>query len=502
MVVRAQCELQIEDGARPDGPTSGFDAQAIGERRERRIGKIRRALLLADVLAFAVGFLAAQIYEATSAPRASGSLSLDTEVLLFVLSIPWWIWLVKLNGLYGRLDEKADHVSFDEISKFFNVVATGTWVLFLIATATHFARPDGYKLVFFFVFTFLALPVFRATARAFQRRASSSRVQNVLIVGADAVGALIARKIANHPELQLRVLGHIDSIDPDSTILPIVGSLDGISELIERLRVDRLIVGFGAYGHDDILNLVRSLHETEVQLDVVPRLFEVIDPDMLIHSVEGLPLLSVPPLRLSATSTALKRVLDVTLASLGLIVMSPLFLVIAILIRLDSKGPIFFRQVRMGEGGRPFRIYKFRSMSADAEARKSELASRNDHIDLDPRMFKISDDPRITRVGKVLRRYSIDEMPQLLNVLHGEMGMVGPRPLIPEEHEYVQNWARRRLRIKPGITGPWQVMGRSSISFEEMVKLDYNYVMHWSLWRDVRLIARTIPVVVNGRNAV
>jgi exopolysaccharide biosynthesis polyprenyl glycosylphosphotransferase len=329
-----------------------------------------------------------------------------------------------------------------------------------------------------------------------------SRIQNALIIGADPVGALIGAKIANHPELHLRVIGYIDDVDPASAAVPVLGSLEGLSDLIERHGIDRLIVGFGRYGHGQILDLVRSLHETDLQVDVVPRLFEVIDPDMLIHSVEGLPLLSVPPLNLSPLAQGLKRALDVALAGIGVIVLAPVFTVIAILIRVESRGPIFFRQVRIGEDGQPFRIYKFRSMVPDAEALKTELENRNDHRDRDARMFKISDDPRITRVGRVLRRYSLDETPQLLNVLEGDMSMVGPRPLIPEEHEFVQNWARRRLRIKPGITGPWQVLGRSSISFDEMVKLDYRYVMHWSLWGDVRLIARTVPVVIRGRHAV
>ncbi len=177
------------------------------------------------------------------------------------------------------------------------------------------------------------------------------------------------------------------------------------------------------------------------------------------------------------------------------------FALIALLIKRDSPGPVFFRQVRMGCNGRTFRIWKFRTMAADAEERKSEVAHLNQHLQNggDPRMFKVPNDPRVTRLGKWLRRYSLDELPQLFNVLRGEMSLVGPRPLVLDEDRYVDSWARQRLDLKPGCTGPWQVQGRCGIPFEEMVKLDYLYVTGWSLLGDLKLIGRTIPVLI-GRN--
>jgi lipopolysaccharide/colanic/teichoic acid biosynthesis glycosyltransferase len=177
-----------------------------------------------------------------------------------------------------------------------------------------------------------------------------------------------------------------------------------------------------------------------------------------------------------------------------------LFGLVALLIRLDSRGPTFFRQPRIGANGRPFQIWKFRTMIADADERKAEVA----HLNVnrapggDPRMFKILDDPRVTRVGRMLRRCSIDEFPQLINVVRGEMSLVGPRPLIPDEHRFVTDWAERRLLLRPGMTGLWQVLGRSEIPFEEMVRLDCVYVNTWSLWSDLRLIARTVPAMVSG----
>jgi lipopolysaccharide/colanic/teichoic acid biosynthesis glycosyltransferase len=187
----------------------------------------------------------------------------------------------------------------------------------------------------------------------------------------------------------------------------------------------------------------------------------------------------------------------------ALVVLAPLLALLALMIKIDSPGPVFFRQIRIGAAGRTFRIFKFRSMHADADERKPEVAHLNRHLAPggDPRMFKIVDDPRVTRVGKFLRRFCLDELPQLLNVVVGEMSLVGPRPLILDEDQHVERWARRRLNLKPGVTGPWQVLGRSEIPFEEMVRLDYLYVTRWSLMGDLRLIALTIPALCRRANA-
>jgi lipopolysaccharide/colanic/teichoic acid biosynthesis glycosyltransferase len=212
-------------------------------------------------------------------------------------------------------------------------------------------------------------------------------------------------------------------------------------------------------------------------------------------------LIGLPPLDLSRSSKLLKRAVDLAFASIGLVIFSPLLLAIAIAVRRSSPGPVFFRQVRMGERDRPFEMFKFRTMVVEAEDLKADLLYLNKHRGEDPRMFKLANDPRITRIGRVLRRYSLDELPQLLNVLRGEMSMVGPRPLVLDEDRFVRAWARERLSLKPGVTGPWQVLGASEIPFEEMVKLDYLYVTGWSLVNDLKLISRTVPAIFRSRSA-
>jgi lipopolysaccharide/colanic/teichoic acid biosynthesis glycosyltransferase len=205
-------------------------------------------------------------------------------------------------------------------------------------------------------------------------------------------------------------------------------------------------------------------------------------------------MLGLPPVRLSRSSRLIKRSVDVIGAGAGLLVLAPMFAMVALLIKRDSSGPVFFRQVRMGSNDKCFRIFKFRTMAVDADVRKHEVAHLNKHLNGDPRMFKIDDDPRVTRLGRWLRRYSVDELPQLINVLLGEMSLVGPRPLILDEHRHVDDWATRRLELRPGITGLWQVLGRDDIGFDEMVRLDYLYVTTWSLGRDLALLARTAPI--------
>jgi exopolysaccharide biosynthesis polyprenyl glycosylphosphotransferase len=263
-----------------------------------------------------------------------------------------------------------------------------------------------------------------------------------------------------------------------------------------------VIVAFSNSSHEETLALIRSLRDYTVQIDIVPRLFDILGSNIGLHGVEGVPLIGLPPAELPRSTKLVKRALDIVAALAGLVVLAPFFGFAALCIKRQSAGPVFFRQVRMGSGEQTFRIFKFRTMVADADARKEEVAHLNIYEQTgDTRMFKVADDPRVTRFGAFLRRYSLDELPQLINVLKGDMSLVGPRPLILEEDCHVSDWARRRLTLKPGLTGLWQVLGRNDIPFEEMTKLDYLYVTSWTLWGDLRLVLRTIPAILRPRRA-
>jgi exopolysaccharide biosynthesis polyprenyl glycosylphosphotransferase len=468
---------------------------------KRRGWLIRRALLAADLIGLTCAFALAQaLYAARSGAvdHVQGSF----ELALFCLSLPCWVVAAKLYGLYERDEERADHSTADDFPGVFHLVTVCTWLLYAAFYLTRWAQPPPLKLIAFWCTAVVSVTLGRATARAFCRR-QIHYLQNAVIVGAGDVGQMIARKLLKHREYGINLVGFVDSHplvrDERLEHLTILGDPRDLPELVRLLDVERVIFAFSTDGHDQMLELIRKLNELEIQVDVVPRYFEVLSPGIDIHTVEGLPMLGLPPVRLSSSSKLIKRGVDLVGAGVGLLVLAPVFAVIALLIRRDSRGPVFFRQIRMGTGDRVFRIYKFRTMLADADDRKHEVAHLNKHLRGDPRMFKIDDDPRVTRVGSWLRRTSLDELPQLINVLRGEMSLVGPRPLILDEHRYVDDWATRRLDLRPGMTGLWQVLGRDGIGFEEMVKLDYLYVTSWTLFNDVKLIFRTIPIV-GGRS--
>jgi lipopolysaccharide/colanic/teichoic acid biosynthesis glycosyltransferase len=232
-----------------------------------------------------------------------------------------------------------------------------------------------------------------------------------------------------------------------------------------------------------------------VKVSLLPRLLEVVGWSVALDEVEGLPLLGVRGYGLTKSSRFLKRSLDVTGSLAALLLLAPLLAGIAVAVKLSSRGPVLFRQRRVGKGGRAFDLLKFRTMCEGADARKHELLALNEADGL----FKIADDPRVTPLGRLLRRCSLDEAPQLVNVLRGEMSLVGPRPLVAEEDSRIQGWLRRRLDVTPGMTGVWQVLGSARIPLHEMVKLDYLYRANWSLWLDVKILMRTVPFVFARR---
>jgi exopolysaccharide biosynthesis polyprenyl glycosylphosphotransferase len=281
----------------------------------------------------------------------------------------------------------------------------------------------------------------------------------------------------------------------------LLGGTHELPDLVRRYGVHRVLIAFSADSHEQTLEVIRAVQEAYVQIDIVPRMFEVLGSSAQLHTIEGIPLVGLPIPHLSKSSRFLKRSFDLAGVIVGLVILAPVLAVVAVCIKLDSAGPVFFRQVRMGAGEKAFRVFKFRTMVEDAEMLKSKVAHLNMHLDDDPRMFKIPSDPRVTRVGSFLRRTRIDELPQLLNVLRGEMSLVGPRPLILDEDRHIERWARRRLKLKPGITGLWQVLGASDIPFDEMTKLDYLYVTNWSLREDLRLIMLTLPALARARAA-
>jgi exopolysaccharide biosynthesis polyprenyl glycosylphosphotransferase len=420
-------------------------------------------------------------------------------VLYGLATLPAWVVLFKMYGLYERDAKRLSHSTLDDLPSLFHCLLLGCllmWCWFVVAAPA--------KLMFSAILTFGALAMVlvlagRVLARAgFQRLVSPERV--LLIGTGQASGALI-EKMRARASLRLRPIGMVscDESAGAAVALPRLGRLEEVDlpDLLAEHRVARVVVADVELERERLLGVVRDCRTASVKVCLLPLTFSALGPAVEVDDVQGITVLGINPLVLSRSARIAKRGLDLAGAGLLSVLALPLLLVLAVAIKLDSPGSVFFCQERIGRGAARFRLVKLRTMALDAEARRAELLAQSK----DPGWLHLEHDPRITRVGRLLRLSSLDELPQLWNVLRGDMSLVGPRPLVAEEDRMVNGWARGRLDLTPGITGLWQVLGRTSIPFEEMVKLDYLYVTNWSLWGDVRLILRTLPVVLRRSGA-
>lgn len=485
----------VEDVAYIGGQRRGPGGVLIADTSERT----KRRTRASSVVSFSL--LAADIVALTLA-TAVAALALDEHrwlVALGAISVPAWLVAAASYGLYSRHRLKIDYGATDDAALVLRLLAIGGWIALAGAWLLGLRPPVG-ALVVFWGLASVLLTAARAIALAGCRRMFPS--ERVIVLGAGAAGSAFVRRAGRSHACRIDVVGLVDT-DPGATHddagAPDLGPLERLPGLVRLLDVERVVIVSPEMRREDILAVVDSLRELDVQVDVRARLLDFLSGTS-VHVVAGEPLVGFPHARLSRSSRIAKRTFDVLLSGAGLLLAIPLLVPIAILIKLTSPGPVFFRQVRMGASDRTFRIYKFRTMAVDAEERKRNVAHLNRHAleGGDPRLFKIVDDPRATRIGSFLRDHFLDEIPQLLNVLKGEMTIVGPRPLVLDEDEHIRGWARDRLDLRPGITGLWQVLGHSSISFEQMIQLDYVYVSTWSLRSDISLLLRTVPVVLKG----
>lgn len=444
--------------------------------------------------------LVAAVLAAALGTAIVGADPIDGLVYVFAAALLWPLAAFSI-GLY-RSDQLATWASaVTEVPRGFVALLLITWPLFGVAMLLP-GITEALELTFISVFGIAAFTgVGRAIVRAGLHR-TPDLLQRTLILGSGVVAGKVVTKLENNAQFGLVPVGIIDDAvhDVGSPDLPWMGGFDNLAQIIESREIDRVIIAFSRASHEQLLAAIRACRDAGVSVDVVPRLFEFLDGVRALDQVGGLPLLSIGAPVLTSTSMAAKRVLDVLGSALLLTLLSPIMLAIAIAIKVESRGPVFFRQPRAGRGNSSFQVIKFRSMYQNADERKVDVADMNEAGD--GVMFKIRKDPRITRVGRVIRRFSLDELPQLFNVLKGEMSLVGPRPLIfPETAALEKDWHMRRLELRPGLTGPWQIYGRSQSPFQEMVRFDYQYVAGWSLARDVEILLATLPAVLSGRGA-
>jgi exopolysaccharide biosynthesis polyprenyl glycosylphosphotransferase len=463
----------------------GLDEELLTGGARRRDTLYRRALATADVFAGAAALsLAVSL-------RGDGGLKIAAIVFLPVL-----VFVVKATGLYDRDEHLLRKTTLDEAPKVFGVATLCALLVSLAEDLVVGGGFSGVALLAFWLFLFVFLLTGRVAARRLAR--SSAVEERCLIVGDGEGTAWARRKLETSPAVKAQLVGCVPlsgSHERDRR-LESLGELDSLGLLVEEHAISRVIIAPGHIESNETLDVIRYVKALGVKVSVLPRLFEVVGSSVEFDDVDGMMLLGVRRYGLTASSQVLKRGMDIAGAAALLALLAPLLAIIAVLVRATSPGPALFRQRRMGRHDRPFEMLKFRTMFDGADERKDDLRADNE---ASGGLFKIVDDPRVTSVGRVLRRSSLDELPQLINVLRGEMSLVGPRPLVVDEDRQVEGWQRHRLLLTPGMTGMWQVFGSSRIPLEEMVKIDYLYGANWSLWSDVKILLRTVPYVVGRR---
>jgi exopolysaccharide biosynthesis polyprenyl glycosylphosphotransferase len=434
----------------------------------------RRALVIADALAASFALLLSSV---------AAGLTLGPAHLLVPLAT---VLALEVGDLYDRDDLVLRRSTLDEAPALLQFAALAT----IAAVAIRGEAIQPLVLVALWLILGVSLVAGRAGARAVIRRVLAP--ERCLVVGAAELATHVRRKV-HGSRARAEVVATLP-LAPGESAEAFHGHL-GLLTLVLQHDINRVILAPTTTDSAHTLELIRVAKAVGVRVSLLPRMFEVVGSSVDFEDIDGVTMLGLRRFGLSISARYVKRAFDVAVASAALLALAPAAAVIALAIRIESPGPVFFRQVRVGRHGRRFCMLKFRSMVDDADARKAGLAEHNETVGF----FKMTDDPRITRVGRLLRKASLDEIPQFLNVLRGDMSIVGPRPLVVDEDERILGLDRSRLHLTPGMTGPWQVLGSSRIPMSEMISLDYVYVTNWSLWLDVKLLLRTFSHVLARR---
>jgi exopolysaccharide biosynthesis polyprenyl glycosylphosphotransferase len=445
----------------------------------RRESIHRRLLGTADVLAGAAALVLTLTLAGWEQPG-----------LAALAGIPLVIVLFKLAGLYDRDQLRLVHSTLDEVPVLVQLTGLYALSVTIVGPVLLDGTLGGNEIAMLWLASFMAITTGRMMARSLAGRTSAA--ERCLVIG-DALRADRIREKLSSSRAHATVIATLPLAGDDIAGL---GGPENIRRLVLELQVHRIIIAPTTTDAGGVVELIRIAKAAGARVSVLPRMLEVVGSAVEFEDVDGMTMLGVRPFGLPRSSRLLKRVFDLVATSIGLLVAGPIIAAIALAVRLDTKGPVYFRQVRVGRDGRHFKIFKFRSMVVGADADKDRLRVLNEVGD---GMFKITVDPRATRVGGFLRRTSLDELPQLFNVILGDMSLVGPRPLVTDEDAQVLGLDRSRLHLTPGMTGPWQVLA-ARVPMQEMVGIDYLYVTGWSLWLDLKLLLRTVRHVLRGGN--
>jgi len=469
--------------------------------RRTLVAVIRRLLsvgilVLLDLAGLVCGIYAALMFRALYLgqwPPLWGILwKTETDWLPFLTVITVLVFWV--GGLYRRRESRsgAGQIVFSLL-----LVALIT-MAFGLGTGYHFTTYGLTPTAF--VLTALFISVLRSSYDVLTRdvlQLAGVRRRAVLVGEGEQLTKLRHMLGSDRSGIRYEFLGAV-APQGDTGELPFLGGLEQIARILREHDVHELIVADGGFSEDELFQLVEEAHRYGVRVKIAPRTTELLLQRAEYIPGEGAPLFELRPPAFAGWQWGVKRSFDVVVSSIVIVVGSPVWAAIACAIKLTSPGPVFYRDQRIGLGDRPFGMIKFRTMYADAADRQAALEASNE---ASGPLFKIKDDPRVTRIGRFLRRFSVDELPQVLNVLTGEMSLVGPRPLPIRDYDQLQEWHRRRYLVLPGMTGLWQVSGRIDLTFDDLVRLDFYYIENWSIWLDISILAKTLPAVLARRGA-
>ena len=460
--------------------------RAHSDQIDARDALYRRTLAVADVTAALLALLVSAVM--------IGGHGLSWWALALA---PFVVVVAKVIGVYDHDNLVLRKYTLDEAPALFQMATLYTLVVWLgDGTLLAHGTLSHVEAVALGASSFAFLLFFRAAGRLLLRRLMPA--ERCMLIGDVTTWSKLQQSLAHRPDAELvswLSLRTAENGRGQSLNVEMTGALSRLRAQVERDKVHRVIIALRESGFDEILDCIFLLKRLGVKVSVVPRLLEVVGSAVEFEDIDGMPVLGIRNFGLTRSSGLIKRSFDLVVAGLGVVVTTPLLVLIAAAIKLSTRGPVLFRQLRVGRDGSVFEMYKFRTMHNGADLLQDELAEQNATEGL----FKVPEDPRVTRVGRWLRHSSLDELPQLINVVKGDMSLVGPRPLVLEEDRKVQGWARRRLHLTPGMTGNWQTLGATRVPLHEMVKIDYLYIANWSLWGDIKAMVRTLPHVIGRR---
>ena len=462
----------------------------------RRLASVT-ALVFLDVVGVALGLYAALVLREIALgnrPVLWGFIWREAEAkwlpfLVLVMILVFW-----RNGLYSDREHRA---GFGRLVGSL-VLVTGIALAFGIGTGYHFSTYAIFPTAL--VTSTVLVGILRGSYDVMTKdifRVAGIRRRALLVGSGENLTQLHESLGEARSGIEYEFVGAV-APSQEGVDLPVIGSLDDLPEVVGSHQVDELIVGDADFDEDTLLEIVDAAHRSGVKVRVAPKTTELLTQRAEYVPGQGVPLFELRPPVFAGTDWLMKRAFDLVVSVAVLVVLSPLWLAIAAAIKLTSRGPVLYRDRRIGLSEREFGMLKFRTMYRDAAKQQTALEAQNE---AGGALFKIRDDPRVTPVGKILRRFSLDEAPQVLNVLWGEMSLVGPRPLPVRDYALLDDWHRKRYLVLPGMTGLWQISGRSSLTFDDLVRLDFYYLENWSVWLDITILAKTLPAVLSRRGA-